>query len=318
MQSYVCGKNVWYDFCSDGLDSCYSGDRVNSGAGFSKNYAVRHMNNRLSYAVLGPYDPREIGAVTLFEDDTCSGASGRFYWDPESNQSGTHYNEEDLYYGGMRNNRMSSFTVPKGYVVELIDGHGFDGRKQVVEGSYKNDSEELTCFTAEHNDRTSSMIIKRQPQGAAVARWQSITSTESLDIEYHTGLSYDNQSNSQWEEADRMNAALDLGLTFLSIFIPPLALIPRQRNVVQRDVTTTYAYDYAVGTSTSCTVPEGSDYGAGLWQWVVSTEDGRTNAYSRHTVCRTGQLFNVAPECPYYACANADCSTCIPDWEFAL
>jgi len=44
---------------------------------------------------------------------------------------------------------------------------------------------------------------------------------------YHTGLTYEKQSNASWEEADRMNAALDMGLTFLSIFIPPLALIPR-------------------------------------------------------------------------------------------
>ena len=62
-----------------------------------------------------------------------------------------------------------------------------------------------------------------------------------------------------------MNAALDLGLTFLSFFIPPLSLIPRQRNAVQRDVTTTYGYDYGYTTTTSCTVPEGSSGGAGLW-----------------------------------------------------
>ena len=62
-----------------------------------------------------------------------------------------------------------------------------------------------------------------------------------------------------------MNAALDLGLTFLSIFIPPLSLIPRQKNIVQRDVTTTYAYDYSTAITTSCTVPEGSTGGAGLW-----------------------------------------------------
>ena len=59
MQSYICGKNVWYDFCSDGFGSnCTGGDRVNSGAGFSRNYAVRHMANRLSHATLGPYDAR--------------------------------------------------------------------------------------------------------------------------------------------------------------------------------------------------------------------------------------------------------------------
>ena len=210
---------------------------------------------------------------------------------------------------------MHSFVVPKGYVVELYDGHGFYGRTQIVEGSYKNAGEEMTCYNSEFGDKVSSLIVKRQPQGAAKAHWQSITSTESQDVTYHIGMTYENQSNAQWEEADRMNAALDLGLTFLSIFIPPLSLIPRQKNIVQRDVTTTYAYDYALSTETSCTVPEGSTGGAGLWQWVVSTEDGQTHSFSRHTVCRTGELFNVEPSCPYYACANADCSACVPDWQ---
>jgi len=81
----------------------------------------------LSIATLGPYDPREIGAVTLFESLDCTGASGRYYWDPEGSASGTFYNQEDLYYGGMRNNRTNSVLVPKGYLVELHDGHGFYG-----------------------------------------------------------------------------------------------------------------------------------------------------------------------------------------------
>ena len=111
-----------------------------------------------------------------------------------------------------------------------------------------------------------------------------------------------------------MNAALDLGLTFLSIFFPPLSLIPRQRNVVQRDVTTTYGYDYSLTSTTTCTVPEGSEGGAGLWQWVVATEDGKTQSFTQHTVCRTGANYNQEPACPYFACANADCSVCIDDW----
>ena len=137
--SYICGKNVWYDFCNDGAGSnCSGADRSNSGAGYVRNYAIRHLDNRLSHAVLGPYDAREIGAVTLFEDGDCSGASGRFYWDPESSLSGTFYNQEDLHYGGLRNNSMHSLVVPKGYIVELYDGHGFYGRSQIVEGEYMN------------------------------------------------------------------------------------------------------------------------------------------------------------------------------------
>lgn len=56
-----------------------------------KNRRIRENSSRASTIILGPYDPREIGAVTLFEDGNCSGNSGRFYWDPDSNASGTFY-----------------------------------------------------------------------------------------------------------------------------------------------------------------------------------------------------------------------------------
>ena len=130
-------------------------------------------------------------------------------------------------YAGLRENSYHSIAVPKGYLVELYDHPGFYGNMQVVEGAYKDDSEEMVCVGARWGDTLSSLIVKRQPQGIANAYWQSITTTESQDVEYHVGLSYENQSHSSWEEADRMNAALDLGLTFLSFFIPPLSLIPR-------------------------------------------------------------------------------------------
>ena len=172
----------------------------------------------------------------------------------------------------------------------------------------------MVCVKAKFGDGVSSIEIRRQEQGAAQAYWQSVTATESLEQTYHIGLTYSKVDNQQWEEADRMNAALDLGITFLSIFFPPLSLIPRQRNVVQRDVTTTYGYDYSQASTTTCTVPDGSAGGAGLWQWVVATEDSQTMSYTQHTVCRTGELWNVEPSCPYFACANADCSECLDGW----
>lgn len=117
----------------------------------------------MSTAILGPYDPRAIGAVTLFEDEECSGASGRLYWDPSSPSSGTMYSNEDLYHAGHRNNSMDSMLVPAGYIVELYDGDGFYGNMQSVTGAYKNDSEEMVCVAAEWGDRVSSVIVKRQP-----------------------------------------------------------------------------------------------------------------------------------------------------------
>ena len=69
-----------------------------------------------------------------------------------------------------------------------------------------------------------------------------------------------------------MNIALDLGLTFISEHLfAPLSLIPRVRDVVKREVTSVYAYEYSMRQTTSCTVPENSTGGASLWQWVVST-----------------------------------------------
>ena len=131
--SYVCGKNVWFNFCNDGIGSnCTGPARGNSGAGHILNYAIRYLDNAASSVTLGPYDPREIGAVTLFEDYDCSGASARFYWDPEGEMNGTHYNYEDMLYAGLRNDSMNSLMVPKGYIVELYEYrafYGYGGRK---------------------------------------------------------------------------------------------------------------------------------------------------------------------------------------------
>lgn len=117
----------------------------------------------MSTAVLGPYDPAQIGAVTLFEENDCSGASGRFYWDPLSNASGTMYNEEDVYFAGTRNNSMNSITVPAGYIAEVYNGHGLDANKQTFVGAYKDSSQELVCHQAPYIDQLSSIIVKRQP-----------------------------------------------------------------------------------------------------------------------------------------------------------
>ena len=86
-----------------------------------RNYGIRFLNSHASSAILGPYDPQEVGAVTVFEDEDCSGASARFYWNPASLENGTFYNFEDMVYGGMRNNAVTSVMVPKGYAVQLYE-----------------------------------------------------------------------------------------------------------------------------------------------------------------------------------------------------
>lgn len=70
---------------------------------------------------------------------------GRFYWNPESGESSTFYNVEDLIFGGTRDNNVDSLMVPKGYTAYIYEYDGFNGRVQVVEGAYKDSSEEMVC-----------------------------------------------------------------------------------------------------------------------------------------------------------------------------
>ena len=55
--------------------------------------------------------------------------------------------------------------------------------------------------------------------------------------------------------------------------------------------------------------------GVGLGQWDTTSHDAKSRIYSTHTVCRYGELYNVAPQCPWNACLNGDCSKCANDWQ---
>ena len=60
---------------------------------------------------------------------------------------------------------------------------------------------------------------------------------------------------------------------------------------------------------TTCTPKDGEDR-AGLWQWVISSEDYSASAFTPHTICRTGDKAFTEPSCSFWDCANGDCSEC--------
>ena len=72
--------------------------------------------------------------------------------------------------------------------------------------------------------------------------------------------------------------------------------------------------DFAVQApySVSCVSEEGE--GASIYQWVVSTQDSAHYAFSQHTVCRQGSLWNRPPLCPWMYCLNDECSVCEENW----
>ena len=59
----------------------------------------------------------------------------------------------------------------------------------------------------------------------------------------------------------------------------------------------------------------GSDapLGAGLWMWVITTEDLSVTAFTPHSVCRYGDMAYKSPTCAFWDCLNADCSSCESD-----
>ena len=69
----------------------------------------------------------------------------------------------------------------------------------------------------------------------------------------------------------------------------------------------------SVGTTTThkttCTPKKGENR-AGLWQWVISSEDYSVSAFTPHTICRTGDLAFTEPNCSFWDCKNGNCSEC--------
>ena len=162
--SYVCGKNVWFDFCQNGAGSdCTGRHGGNSGAGHIKNHRIRYQLDPVRSAVLGPYDPTRAGAATIFEGNECTGPSARFYWNPKSQANGTYYSRDDMLFGGLHDGTANSIMVPKGYIVELYDSSGFYEPKKVVKGAFKDSSQEMVCqrIQPDIDDKLSSIIVKK-------------------------------------------------------------------------------------------------------------------------------------------------------------
>lgn len=62
------------------------------------------------------------------------------------------------------------------------------------------------------------------------------------------------------------------------------------RHTLTRDVQSTYGVEYGLSNTTNCTTNDKE--GAGIYQWIVSTEDMMQQAFTWHTVCRTGDNWN--------------------------
>ena len=86
----------------------------------------------------------------------------------------------------------------------------------------------------------------------------------------------------------------------------------RQR--VEQTVSNAYTYSFSVDYTTECTVKKGTE-GVGLFQQVIYSNDGKLQTYGVETLCRYGALWKTVPDCPYDACADPECLSCIDGWK---
>ena len=64
-----------------------------------------------------------------------------------------------------------------------------------------------------------------------------------------------------------------------------------------------------------CQNDEGS---AAIWQWILQNEDGSVPIKGEQFICKKGDGYDLAPECPWSACMDdedGDCSGCKSRWS---
>ena len=154
MSSYYCGKHVWYNMCRHNKESC-TGENINSGAGHHRNPDVSEVggndfDDELTWMEMGPYNPAEVGAITMFRYGHCHGRTTRVYWNPPTDDQGVstggRYNLEDLEELGMLKDDITSFMLPKGYYVHMYHDPDLWNYLDYFEGRYKDDfTQEMEC-----------------------------------------------------------------------------------------------------------------------------------------------------------------------------
>jgi len=116
------------------------------------------------------------------------------------------------------------------------------------------------------------------------------------------------------EDTYKMQLEVETGVKF-DFFSSSVKMTGGYESQVKSETYHSISKDTSIEYYIECSGDPGAEGGVGLWQFVVSTSDGNLSTLTNHTVCRYGDLYNVAPACPWNVCANGDCSVCKDDWQ---
>ena len=141
MESWYCGSASAVRFCAMdfGEDGECEEDRWNaklsSGAGNIQNKTFGYwsgLKNGVSSVKIMPYNVVTGGAVTLFDENDCTGESSMFQWNGED----SYYSAADLDLVGIKQNRASSVMIPEGYEITLYNEDNREGLAETLYGGF--------------------------------------------------------------------------------------------------------------------------------------------------------------------------------------
>lgn len=227
-----------------------------------------------------------------------------------------------------------SVHVPSGYSLRCYKDDLWTDFSEDIVGEYEDDStQKPKCQDLVEPGQCNSWKVVKNRYGQenpdpALGFWKGITSTESQEFEYRVGISNTESAGSSSENAASIEHALTIGISktaevsgsygFVSggvstTYSAEYGMTSESSSIAMQDAQTAMQEDYGIVHKTTCKT-EGKN-GAGLYQYVYSTSDGRANLFTSHTVCRVGEDWNTPPACHWHACKNPDCTCCEGDLD---
>ena len=189
--------------------------------------------------------------------------------------------------------------------------HNFwQGEPVVVQGEYLDKaSGRMKC--QEVGSSFTSFRIKRTPEGKATGYWKGITTSNKQQYKFTVGVSSSKEDTSSQESKTSLMKSLETGWSAGDLFTSKTE--ESQEHVIGREIKNTASEDSSTEHTTTCGDDDVKDQMVGLYQWVITNEAGSVNAFTPHTICRTGENAFKAPDCQFWDCLNADCSKCKGD-----
>ena len=176
-----------------------------------------------------------------------------------------------------------------------------------------------------------SIRIRSKKTGRVTGYWKGITTSEAQTYTFSVGIKSEDAQKTASESVKSMTDALESGFDASVSASAVVSFFGSGSSVsattsasgssssssstsesLAKEISSTAGVDKTTTHQTTCT-PKKDESGSGLWQWVLSTSDFSTSAFTAHTICRTGKLARTQPSCAFDDCDydhDDQCTTC--------